>query len=181
MLALLLAAVSSCAAGAQQIVETRDLSEAGGVPAIVEVTDLAGADIPLNGQLRLDGRDDGFAVIGETLWIRGKSFGRQPTVTIAGRPARVWSRTGDGGMLVRVPVGAKAGPAAVVVAQEYGSGSHDLTVRRYAAVLAGGHLSWLDLGDEAPSVAGQIQVPGARVLRLSPDGRAAYVVGAGWL
>jgi hypothetical protein len=174
--ALLLAA-SSCAAGAQQIVETRDLSEAGGAPSITEVIDLAGANIPLNGELRLRGRGDGFAVIGETLWIRGKSFGRQPTVTVAGRPAQVWSRTGDGGMLVRVPAGATAGREQVSVKQEHGTTSLDLTVRRYAGVLAGGHLTWLDLGGEAPSVAGELAVAGARFLRMSPDGRGAYLVG----
>jgi hypothetical protein len=137
---------------------------------------LAGADIPLNGQLRLNGRSDGYAVIGETLWVRGKSFGRQPTVTIGGRPARVWSRTGDGGLLVRVPVGAEVGPATVAVKQEYGTATADLSVRRYAAVLAGGHLTWLDLGGDAPRPATELDV-GGRFLRLSPDGRAAYVVG----
>jgi hypothetical protein len=142
------------------------------------VTDLAGANIPLNGELRLRGRDDGTAVIGETLWIRGRSFGRQPTVTVGGRPARVWSRTGDGGMLVRVPPGASAGRAVVSVKQEYGETSLELAVRRYGAVLAGGHLTWLELGGEAPAVAGEVTVAGARFLRISPDGRAAYLAGA---
>jgi hypothetical protein len=175
-LGLLLTA--SCAASAQQIVETRDLAEAAGSPSITEVTDLAGADIPLNGELRLNGRGDGYAVIGETLWVRGRSFGRQPTVTIGGRPARVWSRTGDGGLLVRVPVGATVGPATLAVKQEYGTASADLTVRRYAGVLAGGHLTWLDLGGEQPRAATELDVSGGRYLRLSPDGRAAYVIGA---
>ena len=51
---------------------------------------------------------DGSAVIGETLWIRGRQFGRQPTVTLGGKVAAVVSRTGDGGILVRVPVGTPA-------------------------------------------------------------------------
>jgi hypothetical protein len=117
------------------------------------------------------------AVIGETLWIHGKSFGRQPTVTIAGRPATVWSRTGDGGILVRVPVGAAAGTVTVAVKQEYGTAEATLTVRRYAGVLAGGRLTWLDVSGPAPVLAGEAEVPDARFLRMSPDGRAAYVVG----
>jgi hypothetical protein len=145
------------------------------------VVDLAGADIPLNGELRLNGRGDGYAVIGETLWIRGRSFGRQPTVSVGGRPATVWSRTGDGGMLVRVPAGAAVGATRVSVKQEYGATSADLTVRRYAAVLAGGHLTWLDLGGDQPKAASELDVAGGRFLRLSPDGRAAYVVGTAGL
>jgi hypothetical protein len=176
-----LLALSACATGAQQIVETRDLSEAGGPPSISEVVDLGGADIPLNGELRLRGRNDGVAVIGETLWIRGKSFGRQPTVTIGGRPATVWSRTGDGGLLVRVPVGATAGATTAVVKQERGQAQAPLDVRRYAAVLAGGRLTWLDVSGETPEVAGETEVPGARFVRLSPDGRAAYVAGSNGL
>lgn len=141
------------------------------------MVDLAGASIPLSGQLRLQGRDDGYAVIGEALWIRGTSFGRQPTVTVAGRPARVWSRTGDGGLLVRVPAGAAAGRALVSVKQEHGEAALEVNVRRYAGVLAGGQLTWLDLGGEAPLVAGQVTVSGARFLRFSPDGRGAYLAG----
>src|SRR5437879_306183 len=86
------------------------------------------------GYLASCGGGAGLAGIGETLWSRGKSFGRQPTVTIAGRPARVWSRTGDGGLLVRVPPGAAAGQGAVEVKQEYGTAQAPLSVRRYAAV-----------------------------------------------
>jgi hypothetical protein len=115
-------------------------------------------------------------VIGEALWIRGRSFGRQPTVTVGDRPAKVWSRTGDGGLLVRVPAGASAGATHVSVMQEHGSARAAVSVRRYAAVLAGGHLTWLDLGGDAPKAAAERDVPGGRFLRISPDGRAAYVV-----
>lgn len=157
--------------------ETRELPEAGGAPTITAVTDLGGRDIPLSGEVRPEGASDGVAVIGEGLWIRGRSFGRQPTVTVGGRPARVWSRTGDGGLLVRVPVGAAAGPSAVVVRQEYGAAEASLPVRRYAGVLAAGRVTWLDAGGEEPAAAGQAEAPGARFLRISPDGRAAYALG----
>ena len=135
----------------------------------------------MNGELRLQGRGDGYAVIGETLWVRGKSFGRQPTVMVGGRPATVWSRTGDGGLLVRVPVGAAVGTTELSVKQERGTAATSLTVRRYAAVLAGGHLTWLDLGGDEPKVASELAVSGGRFLRMSPDGRAAYVIGGAGL
>jgi hypothetical protein len=113
------------------------------------------------------------------VWVclGGKPGGRPPPARGPAPPPRVWSRTGDGGMLVRVPPGASAGRAVLSVKQEHGETSAELTVRRYAAVLAGGHLIWVELGGEGPAVAGEITVAGSRFLRISPDGRAAYLAG----
>src|SRR5262245_349580 len=95
--AALAAVVAGCATGSGgRIVEPRDLDEAGGPPRVSEVRDLGGIDIPIAGALRAR-PSDGVAVIGETLWIRGADFGRQPTVQIGGRAAQVLSRTEDGG------------------------------------------------------------------------------------
>ncbi|HVR64310.1 MAG TPA: hypothetical protein VMU50_20560, partial [Polyangia bacterium] len=169
--------LTGCAGPLHQMVEDpRDFAQASGTPSITEVTDLGGGDVPLRGQLRLDG-SDGVVTVGETLWVRGKSFGRQPTVRIGGRPAAVLGRTRDGGALVRVPIGTPVGPVPVVVATEGGSGEKEIAIRRYAAVIApaGGGVAWADVARDGPVAAGATAVDGGRFLALSADGRAAYV------
>ena len=123
---------------------------------------------------------DGVAVIGETLWIRGRSFGRQPAVTVGGRPAAVLARTRDGGIVVRVPPATPSGSQPVVVSNEVGRGERPIAVRRYAAVLApgAGEIGWAELGADGPIAAGATAVRGARWLALSSDGRAAYLAEA---
>jgi hypothetical protein len=168
----------ACGAADRQIVETRDLPTAGSSPTITGVDDLGGMDVPANGELR-PGRSDGVAVVGEVLWIHGRSFGRQPTVLVAGRPAAVLSRTGDGGILVRVPAGGPAGPQPVTVIQEEGRAERTVQFRRYAGLLGSNGVLWLALGADSAgaAAAGETPVPGARFLALSADGRAAYVAG----
>ena len=136
--------------------------------------------MPLQGRLALE-PGDGVAVIGETLWLHGTAFGRQPTVSVGGRPAAVLARTHDGGILVRVPPLTPIGPQPVVVGNESGKSEKLVTVRRYAAVLDGngGRLAWAELGPNGPAAAGTTAVPGRRLLALSPDGRAAYVAEVG--
>ena len=72
------------------------------------------------------------------MWIRGRSFGRQPAVLVGGRPAAVLSRTRDGGIVVRVPPATPSGSQPVVVSNEVGRGERPIAVRRYAAVLGAG-------------------------------------------
>jgi hypothetical protein len=170
----------SCASAASHIVETRDLPEAGGAPRITAIDDLGGGDVPVTGELRALGRGDGVAVVGEVLWIHGTSFGRQPTVLVGSRPAAVLSRTADGGILVRVPVAAPAGPQTVAVIQERGRADASVAIRRYAGFLApgSGRVVWLQLGAGSAREVGETGVPDARFLSLSADGRAAYVAGA---
>ena len=85
--AALVAAVGCATGGSDRaIVEPRTLPESSRRPRIVEVVDLGGGDVPLDGHIER-GRSDGTLVVGETILIRGKGFGRQPTVTIAGRAA----------------------------------------------------------------------------------------------
>ena len=133
----------------------------------------------LEGPLAMEA-SDGVAVIGETLWIRGSSFGRQPTVEVGGRPAAVLGRTRDGGLVVRVPAGTPTGSQPVVVSNELGKSERPLTIRRYAAVLApgSGQIGWTEVGVDGPVATGATPVPGARWMALSSDGRAAYVAEA---
>ena len=119
-------------------------------------------------------------MIGETLWIRGRSFGRQPTVLVGGRPAAVLGRTRDGGIVVRVPPATPSGSEPVVVSNEVGKGERPIAVRRYAAVLApgSGQVGWAEVGADGPIAAGRASVPGARFMALSP-GRARRLPRAG--
>jgi hypothetical protein len=180
LLALPALAGWGCAGPLNEIVEDRfEVAEASGTPEITEVTDVGGGDVPLTGTLPMEA-SDGVAIVGETLWIRGHSFGRQPTVLVGGRPATVLGRTRDGGIAVRVPPATPSGSQPVVVSNEIGKGERPVAIRRYVAVLApgSGQLGWAELGAEGPIAAGRTAVPGARFMALAADGRAAYVVPA---
>jgi len=178
--ALLALVVAGCVGPNHEIIEDRfDLTEASGTPEITDVVDVGGGDVALTGNLAMQA-SDGVAVIGETLWIRGRGFGRQPAVLVGGRPATVLGRTRDGGIAVRVPAATPSGTQAVVVSNEIGRGERPIAVRRYVAVLApgAGHMAWAELGVDGPIAAGRLPVPGARWLAMSADGRAAYVAQA---
>jgi hypothetical protein len=179
-LGLLTVAFAACAGPNHEIVEDRfDLSETSRSPEVTEVVDVGGGDVALSGNLAMQ-NPDGVAVIGETLWIRGRSFGRQPAVTVGGRPAAVLGRTRDGGIVVRVPPATPSGSQPVVVSNEVGRGERPIAVRRYAAVLApgAGEIGWAEVGADGPIAAGATAARGARWLALSSDGRAAYLAEA---
>jgi len=178
--ALLTLVFAACAGPAHEIVEDRfDLAETASSPEVTSVSDVGGGDVALTGNLSMQS-PDGIAVIGETLWIRGRSFGRQPAVLVGGRPAAVLGRTRDGGIVVRVPAATPSGAQPVVVTNEVGRGERSIAVRRYAAVLApgAGEIGWAELGADGPIAAGKTAVPSARWLALSSDGRAAYLADA---
>ncbi len=173
-------ALSSCGGPSAQIVETRFLAEASSAPTVTAVVDLGGRDVPLAGELIIGG-SDGIAVIGETLWVRGASFGKQPAVVVGGRPAAVLARTGDGGIVVRVPAGTPAGPQAVEVSHAGGKGDKVVVVKRYVAALSphGSRVAWAEVTHDGPVAASVTEVLDAEYLALSPDGRAAYLTGRG--
>jgi len=169
--------LTSCGGPRHQIIEdTWDIPQAWAAPELTEITDLGGSDVPQTGNLVLQG-SDGVATIGETLWLRGKGFGRQPSVSIGGRPAAVLARTRDGGALVRVPPGTPSGSQPVVVSNEVGKGEKPVAIRRYAAVMPaeGNRVGWAEIAASGPIAAGTTPVSGGRLLALSADGRAAYV------
>ena len=170
----------ACAGPASTIVDDPfDVAETTSAPEISAIVDAGGGDVTLSGPLAMEA-SDGVAVIGETLWVRGSSFGKQPTVEVGGRPAAVLGRTRDGGLVVRVPPGTPTGSQAVVVSNELGKSERPVSIRRYAAVLApgSGQIGWTEVGADGPIAAGATPVPGARWLALSSDGRAGYVAEA---
>ena len=158
------------------VTDPGDLSEAGSAPEIEAVAELGGGDVVLTGEIG-PATGDGVAVIGEALWVRGQSFGRLPTVTIAGRPAAVLARTTDGGLVVRVPPTAPAGAQSLTVTNDRGRADFPLAVRRLVVTLppSGGRLALVDLAAEGPTAAGEVLTTG-RLLRVGSDGRAAYVL-----
>ncbi len=170
----------ACAGPSYTIVDDPfDIAETTTAPEISAIVDVGGGDVTLSGPLAMEA-SDGVAVIGETLWVRGSSFGKQPTVLVGGRPAAVLGRTREGGLVVRVPAGTPTGSQAVVVSNELGKSERPISVRRYAAVLApgSGQIGWAVVGVDGPIAAGATPVPGARWLALSSDGRAGYVAEA---
>ena len=172
--------MGSCAGPSSTIVDDPfDIAETTSAPKISAIVDAGGGDVTLSGPLAMEA-SDGVAVIGETLWVRGSSFGKQPTVQVGGRPAAVLGRTRDGGLVVRVPTGTPTGSQAVVVSNELGKSERPISIRRYAAVLApgSGQIGWAEVGADGPIAAGATPVPGARWLALSSDGRAGYVAEA---
>ena len=179
--AVLLASLAgACAGPAYTIVDDPfDIAETTTAPEISAIVDVGGGDVTLSGPLAMEA-SDGVAVIGETLWVRGSSFGKQPTVLVGGRPAAVLGRTREGGLVVRVPAGTPTGSQAVVVSNELGKSERPVSVRRYAAVLApgSGQIGWAVVGADGPIAAGATPVPNARWLALSSDGRAGYVAEA---
>jgi hypothetical protein len=170
------ATAPGCASsGGLAVVPAADLGQASGAPVISAIEDRGGGDIPAVGQV-LPVAQDGIAVIGETLLVRGRNFGRQPTVAIAGRAAAVVSRTEDGGILLRVPPGVPAGPQALSVAQEDGRAERSVLVRRLAVACGEQGLVWLDVGAAKLGQLGRAELPNARQVVFSPDGRAGYAL-----
>jgi hypothetical protein len=168
-----------CASNREIVEDSFFIPEASAAPLVTAVADVGGGDVPLSGEVPMEA-SDGIAVIGETLWIHGRGFGRQPTVLVGGRAALVLGRTHDGGILARVPVGTPAGSQAVAVANDIGKGQLPITIRRYAATLApgSGQVGWTEVGPTGATAAGVTPVPSARWLALSSDGRAAYLAEA---
>jgi hypothetical protein len=166
---------SGCASGGLAVVPAAELGQGGGQPVITAIEDRGGGDIPAVGQV-LPVAQDGIAVVGETLLVHGRNFGRQPTVAVAGHAAAVVSRTEDGGILLRVPPGVPAGRQRLSVAQEDGRADHEIVVRRLGVARGDRELIWLDVGATSLARLGQAALPDARQVVFSPDGRAGYAL-----
>ncbi|MCC6748794.1 MAG: hypothetical protein IT371_14130 [Deltaproteobacteria bacterium] len=169
-----------CACASSQrpeVVDVRQVSAARGAPRLARVVDLGTGGVQSSGALALPA-GEGRAVIGELLALLGSSFGKQPTVTIAGLPAEVLAHLDGGGVVVRVPRGVDPGPAALRVTNEYGSSERAYPVRRLALVVARGAVRTVALSSGgALERAGDLPLPGGRLVALSSEGSLAYVAG----
>ena len=162
-------------AGFPDVVDARELSRSFGGPKISRIRDVGAGRIPVAGAWK--GESDGVAVPGELLLIEGDNFGRQPTVSIGGRATAIVARTDGGGILARVPTGVPIGEVDVSVAQPKGRAVLPFKVKRFAIVVHDGKAFVLELTKDGAQPAGQpLAIPGARALRMSADGGAAYVL-----
>ena len=115
--------------------------------------------------------------------IEGGGFGKQPTVSLGGRPAEIHWRTDGGGLIVQVPSGVAAGAQPLVV--EVGGKRAETTVhvQRLAVVLDGPR--GLCIRSKSVAAAENPRRSKAMAKRcrlrmhataLSADGAAAYVL-----
>ena len=167
---------SGCAtSGFPDVVDVRDISTTFGPPSVSRIRDAGAVRLPNAGAWK--GESDGVAGPGELLVIEGDNFGRLPTVSIGGRATTVVARTEGGGIVARVPTGVPVGDVAVVVAQPKGRSERKFPIRRFAVVVHDGQLVFLRVDkDRAEPVGKPLPAPGARAVRISSDGAAAYTV-----
>jgi hypothetical protein len=159
---------------------TRDELSAGEAgPKIAQVIDLGDIRaLPRSGVMPRPDSDDHFS-LGELVLIEGDNFGRRPAIRIGGQSARVLARTGSGGIVCRIPTGIDSGTIEIVVSHEGGRDATSVGVERYAVLLdrEGGEVHFVALGRGSEGIVrARMPIPGAFAARISPDGRAAYVV-----
>lgn len=179
-----LLAVVLCACGGpgpNDIATPRQLDKAGGSPAISAVVDLGDfGRVPQSGALPAPDSDSVFTV-GERILIQGKNFGKQPTISVGGRPATILARIGSGAIVTKIPTGIRTGAADVQVSNPRGRGEFSIEVKRYAFVVrpdagAAGQVHVLELDRRGRVTPGAvIDLPGARDVVLSADGQIALV------
>lgn len=177
-LVVAIAAVGCGGAGGRDIVSGRDLPGGTGTPDIERVTDMGElGPLPAKGALpKLD--SDGEFFIGELILIEGDDFSKLPTVTVGGKPADAIARTGNGGIICRIPPEIPGGTVKVEVSHPGGKGSADIFVRRYGLAVQSDANMLYFFEISAGGVAepkGKLEIRGARDVAFSADGSAAYV------
>jgi hypothetical protein len=167
---------AGCAgAGFPDVTDGHDLSTAFGPPTISRIRDAGLVRLPQTGAWKAE--SDGVAGPGELLVIEGDNFGRLPTVSIGGRATTIVARTDGGGIVARVPTGVPVGDVPIVVSQPKGRVQKTFPIRRFAVVAHAGQVYFLKVDRTGAQLAGKpLAVPGARLVRISGDGAAAYVI-----
>lgn len=165
-------------AGGRDIVAPRDISGGGSSPSIARIVDLGdlGA-IPASGALPTDAQD-GVFVVGELVLIEGSDFGKQPTVAIGGRPTSILARTGNGGIVSRIPAEVPTGTIAVEVSHPGGRSKQEIALSRHVAAVdhGGGSLYVASLdANGAVGAASRIAIPGARSARFVASGEVLLI------
>jgi len=172
---MMLLAAGCATAGYPDVVDVRDVSTTFGPPSLSRIRDAGAVRLPQAGGWK--GEPDGVAGPGELLVIEGDNFGRLPTVSIGGRATTIVARTEGGGIVARVPTGVPVGNVPIVVSQPKGRSQKTFSIRRFAVVAHAGQLTFLRVDkDRAEPFGKPLPVPGARVVRISGDGAAAYAV-----
>lgn len=168
--------VAGCATGGfPDVVDVREVSTTFGPPSVTRIRDAGAVRLPQSGAWKAE--PDGVAEPGELVVIEGDNFGRLPTVSIGGRATTIVARTGGGGIIARVPTGVPVGDVPIVVSQPKGRSQKTFPIRRFAVVAHAGQLYFLRVDkDRAELVGKPLPLPGARLVRISGDGAAAYAI-----
>jgi WD40 repeat protein len=119
------------------ITKTIKLDTASGKPVLSKIIDYGSYKLPVSGKIK-EFKGDNKAFIGEILVLRGKNFGRQPTIMVADKPTPVLLRLADGGIVIRVPRQIPSGEQKVVVSTNNGITSKNIKIIRVAAAQAPG-------------------------------------------
>jgi hypothetical protein len=166
--------------GPYEVVLPRKVKASSGSPSVNKVTDLGdyGSVPGVGGKVTVGKQGDGVFTIGELILIEGSSFGKQPTVNIGGQPAERLARTGNGGIVTRIPVDVPTGKVEVEVSHSGGRGVRAIEIRRYGLVAqpGAGKVHVVSFGAKgAVKVHTALVLAGAKAAALSYDGQAAYV------
>ncbi len=178
-LAVLLSGPSCATVGWQAVAPVQEIKDATEAPVVLSANDLGALDLPAEGIVETDRRSDGVASIGEVIWIQGQNFGPNPSVEIGGVAVEVKSRTANEGILARVPPGTPVGTQPVVVSTQHGQHQKTVVIKRLAIGLPpqAHSLAWANVANDAPVAVNFVDLVSPRFIRLSADGRAAYVIG----
>jgi hypothetical protein len=174
-----LALVCACGGpGARDIVSLDDVPGGSDAPKIAKVTDLGDLPaLPARGALPAPDSDSRFA-IGELVLVEGSGFGKLPSLKVGGAPLDIEARTGNGGIIGRIPAGINAGAAEVVVQTGGGRDATTIDVERSGVLVdrATGNVYVVAFGSgDRVAVRGSFAMPGAVAAAIAPGGAIAYV------
>lgn len=164
--------------GARDIVGLDEVPGGSDAPKIAKVTDLGDVPaLPARGELPVSDSDGKFA-IGELLLIEGGGFGKLPSVKVGGAPLDIEARTGNGGIVGRIPAGIEAGAAEVAISSGGGRDATTIEVERHGLLVdrTTGNVHVVAFGaDDRVAVRGSFAMPGAVGVAFAPGGAIAYV------
>lgn len=113
------------------VYDARNLPKPSGAPKVTHIKDIGTVRV-LEGKPVEPGASDGVFVPGELAVIRGKNFGRMPSVAFGKKAVDVLARLEDGGIVVRFPLGLESGEISMSVNTPKGSGTKKIISKRFA-------------------------------------------------
>lgn len=179
VVAAALALASACGGpGARDIVTLDEVPGGSDAPKIAKVTDLGDVPaLPPSGALPTAGSDGKFA-IGELVLVEGSGFGKLPAVKVGGAPLDIAARTGNGGIVGRIPAGIPAGAAEVEVSSGGGRDATTIDVERNGLLIdrTSGNVYVIGFGaGDKVAIRASFAMPGAVGAAFAPGGAIAYV------
>jgi hypothetical protein len=173
------AALCGCGGpGAHDIVSLDEVPGGSDAPKIAKVTDLGDIPaLPAHGALPAADSDRKFA-IGELVLVEGSGFGKLPSVKVGGAPLDIEARTGNGGIVGRIPAGIDAGAAEVSIQTAGGKDATTIDVERHGVLVdrSSGNVYVIAFGGgDRVAVRASFAMPGAVGAAFAQNGAIAYV------